>query len=122
MHILWLTLIALASGVVGGMGMGGGTVLVPLLSLLNMSQITIQGINLVSFVPMCIVALCVHGKQGRIKAGKIWYILLPALLSAGVGAYVAHMLDGNVLRVIYGVMLLAVGIWQLVLAIIHKQQ
>lgn len=118
--ILWLVLIGLFSGVVGGMGMGGGTVLVPLLSLVGLEQITVQGINLVSFVPMCCVALLVHGKGGRISTRHIWYILVPALLSAVVGVYVAHHIQGDILRIMYGIMLLIVGVWQLIVSIVAK--
>ncbi len=113
---IWLALIALVGGIVGGMGMGGGTVLVPLLCLLGLEQITVQGINLVCFVPMCIVALIVHGRGNRIDTKNIWYILLPSLLSAVCGAYLAHHIQGSVLRIMYGCMLLIVGVWQLVVS------
>lgn len=114
---IWLVLIGVAGGVVGGMGMGGGTLLVPLLCLLGYTQITVQGINLVCFVPMCCVALIVHNKGKRIVTKGIWLILLPAMLSAVAGAVIAHHIEGSVLRIMYGAMLLAVGIWQLVVAI-----
>ncbi len=118
--MVWLILIAFASGIVGGMGMGGGTLMVPLLSLLDIEQVTVQGINLVSFVPMCGVALLVHRRGGRVCTHNIWYILLPAVLSAVVGCYIAHRIAGNVLRVMYGVMLVAVGVWQLIVALTTK--
>ncbi len=114
---IWLVLIGLVGGIVGGMGMGGGTLLVPLLCLLGYTQITVQGINLVCFVPMCVVALIVHGRGKRIVTKGIWYILVPAMASAVLGAVVAHHIEGSVLRIMYGSMLLAVGGWQLVVAI-----
>lgn len=113
---MWLVPIGIVGGVVGGMGMGGGTLLVPLLCLLGYTQITVQGINLVCFVPMCAVALIVHGKGKRIVVKNIWYILVPAVVSAVVGAVIAHHIEGSVLRIMYGTMLLAVGIWQLVVS------
>ena len=45
------------AGVAGGMGMGGGTLLVPLLSFLDIPQHTVQSANLLSFLPMCAAAL-----------------------------------------------------------------
>lgn len=44
-------------GILGGMGMGGGTLLIPLLSFLDIPQRTIQAINLIGFLPMSAVAL-----------------------------------------------------------------
>ncbi len=57
MQIFLLILFGFLSGIIGGMGMGGGTLLTPLLSFLDLEQKTIQAINLISFLPMCCVAL-----------------------------------------------------------------
>ena len=52
-------------GIIGGMGMGGGTLLIPLLTLAaGVEQHLAQAINLMSFVPMSIVALIIHKKNG----------------------------------------------------------
>ena len=51
-------------GLIGGMGMGGGTILIPLLTLfLNVPQLQAQTINLISFIPMAIVSLIIHIKN-----------------------------------------------------------
>ena len=43
----------LVGGILGGMGMGGGTLLVPILTVfLSMAQKTSQFMNLVAFIPM----------------------------------------------------------------------
>ncbi len=62
-----LVLFGFLSGILGGMGMGGGTLLVPLLSFLDIPQKTIQAINLFSFLPMCAAALCVHAKNKLLR-------------------------------------------------------
>ena len=55
-------------GVLGGMGMGGGTALIPLLTLLlGVPQAAAQGVNLLSFFPMAALALTVHAKNGLLK-------------------------------------------------------
>ena len=57
MRIFWFVVAGLVSGVLGGMGMGGGTILIPLLSIFyKIGQHTAQAINLISFIPMAIVA------------------------------------------------------------------
>ena len=49
--ILYLFLAGLVSGIVGGMGMGGGTLLIPILTIfLDFAQKSAQGINLLFFI------------------------------------------------------------------------
>ncbi len=117
MQVFLLILFGFLSGIVGGMGMGGGTVLVPLLSFLDIPQKTIQAINLVSFVPMCCVALGFHAKNKLLKPQNVWWIVLPAIALAVAGALVADMAQNDVLRYCFAAFLLAVGIWQLIVAV-----
>ena len=112
-----LILFGFLAGIVGGMGMGGGTVLVPLLSCLDMSQKTIQAINLISFLPMCCLALVFHAKNKLITTKHVWWLIVPAIIFAVVGALVADKADNKVLRLCFAVFLIAVGVWQLIVAI-----
>ena len=112
-----LILFGFLAGIVGGMGMGGGTVLVPLLSFLDLPQKTIQAINLISFLPMCCVALCFHAKNKLIQTKHVWWLIVPAIIFAVAGAFVADIADNKILRLCFAVFLIAVGVWQLVVAI-----
>lgn len=61
-------LIGIVSGIVSGMGMGGGTILILCLSLfLGKDQHIAQGANLIFFVPTSIVAIIMNIKQKLIK-------------------------------------------------------
>ena len=66
--IILLAVSGIAAGVLGGMGMGGGTILIPLLTIFfNVGQKEAQAINLVSFIPMAMVSLVIHIKNKRVK-------------------------------------------------------
>lgn len=117
MQIFLLILFGFLSGIIGGMGMGGGTLLVPLLSFLDLGQKTIQAINLVSFLPMCVVALGFHAKNRLIKPQNIGWIIIPAVIFAVLGAFLAGDTNDKILRIAFAVFLIAVGVWQLVVAI-----
>ena len=117
MTIFLLILFGFLAGVVGGMGMGGGTVLVPLLSFIDLPQKTIQAINLVSFLPMCSVALIFHAKNKLVETKHVLWLIIPAIVFAVVGALVADKASNEILRLCFAVFLIAVGVWQLVLAI-----
>ena len=117
MTIFLLILFGFLAGIIGGMGMGGGTVLVPLLSFLDMSQKTIQAINLISFLPMCCVALGFHAKNKLIETKHVLWLIIPAIAMAIVGALLADKAENKVLRLSFAVFLIGVGVWQLVVAI-----
>jgi len=119
MDWLWYILISIVSGVFAGMGMGGGTFLIPLLTLfMGMQQTQAQAQNLVVFVPMAIVVGIIYACHNYIDWKRAWVIALPATIVAVVAAFVAVNLSGKVLRIIFGIFVAIVGVWQLVLIII----
>ncbi len=122
MEIFLLVLFGFLSGIIGGMGMGGGTLLTPLLSFLDLSQKTIQAINLISFLPMCVVALCFHAKNGLVKKDNVGWVVIPAIVFATVGALVAGGAQNKLLRVCFALFLIAVGSWQLIVGIKFQLQ
>ncbi len=122
MKVFLLILFGFLSGIVGGMGMGGGTLLVPLLSFLDIPQKTIQAINLVSFLPMCVVALAIHAKNKLVKPKGILWVVIPACIFAFAGAFFAGKAQDRLLRICFGFFLIAVGIWQLIVATKPKRK
>lgn len=67
-------LIGIASGIVSGTGMGGGTILIFLLTfILGMEQHIAQATNLIFFIPTSIVAILVNFKNKNIdvKTGTL---------------------------------------------------
>ena len=62
--MMWVALIGFGSGIISGMGIGGGTILIPaLLFLTGLDQHQAQGINLIYFVPTAVTALCIHFQE-----------------------------------------------------------
>ena len=61
-------IIGAVSGIVSGMGMGGGTILILCLVLfLGKDQHVAQGANLIFFIPTSIVSIITNVKQKLIK-------------------------------------------------------
>lgn len=109
-----LILGGLISGVIAGMGVGGGSLLVPILAIFTtLSQQEIQGINLVVFIPASIAALLVHKKNKSIDVSLAKPIILFGLVGAAAGAFLALYLDASILRKIFAVFLFLVGGFQL---------
>ena len=113
MEFCWYVIAGLFGGVLGGMGMGGGTILIPLLSIFySVGQHSSQAVNLISFIPMAIVALILHFKNGLVEKKGIFLVIIPALLLAVIGSLIASKLDEKLLSKIFGGFLLALSILQ----------
>lgn len=113
MKIFWLILFGLLGGVLGGMGMGGGTLLIPLLTIfLNISQKGAQAINLLAFLPMSIVALIIHSKNKLVKFKVSIPIIITGIASSVFGAYLAGIINASNLSLYFGVFLITIGVLQ----------
>ena len=102
------------SGIISGMGIGGGVVLIPLLVLFTATnQQQAQGINLLYFIPTAIAALVVHIKNKKIKFRYAWKLILSSLPWAIGASILAVNLKSDVLQKMFAVMLLITGIYEL---------
>lgn len=111
--IILLAVSGIAAGILGGMGMGGGTILIPLLTIFfNVGQKEAQAINLVAFIPMAIVSLAIHIKNKRVKKEGLLWIIVPAVLTSVGGGFAAQAVNGEVLKRIFGGFLLLLSVVQ----------
>ena len=100
-------LAGLLSGIIGGMGMGGGAVLIIYLSLFtDTPQLKAQGINLLFFIPIGLTALLIYAFKKQIK----WKTVLPFAAFGIIGAFLGIMLTEYIsnawLSKIFGVFLI----------------
>lgn len=114
MMIFWCIIGGLFAGVVAGMGMGGGSLLIPILTLLaGINQHAAQAANMIAFIPSAIIAIIIHKKAGRINFKKCISIILYGLLSSAIGGLLANLIGGKVLRKLFAVFLIILCILQL---------
>ena len=112
-RIILLVLAGLAAGALGGMGMGGGTILIPVLTIFfDAEQKQAQAINLVAFIPMAIASLIVHVKNKRVETKGILWIIIPATVLSLAGSMVAQAINGEILKRIFGGFLLLLSVAQ----------
>ena len=102
------------SGVIGAMGMGGGTILIPFLSIfLSIGQTFAQGYNLLAFLPMSIIAIFIHFKNNLIKFDKtIFFIIFFGIIFSILGAIFANFLDKNLLKILFGSFLILLSFFE----------
>ena len=114
-------IIGVIGGVVAGMGMGGGTFLIPLLIIIsNFSQLQAQTINLISFLPMAIISLIIHFKNGYVDFKKVWFIALIGVGGAVCGGFVASVISPSTLKSFFGAFLIVLGALQFAKNVIKK--
>ncbi len=113
MTIFLYIIFGIIAGVFGGLGMGGGTLLIPLLTIfLNLDQKLCQGINLISFLVMALFSLLIHYKNNYIETKNIYLIILSGLVFSGLGALLANFIPSNALRMAFGVFLCVLSIFE----------
>ena len=123
MGFVWYGIAGVLGGVLGGMGMGGGTLLIPLLSIFYaVSQHTAQAVNLVAFIPMAVVALIIHVKNKLVNFKWVLWAVLPGVIACIIGCYVARAMSGELLRRCFGGFLVLLSIIQIVLQFRQKSE
>ena len=97
-------------GVPAGMGMGGGTVTIPLLVLFGgVEQKLAQAANLFSFLPMSLGALKIHSQNGLLQTKGILWLIVPALALSALGSFLIYYLPSEILRKGFGAFLLCLS-------------
>lgn len=99
--------ISLISGIVSGLGMGGGTILIILLVLFqNVPQHIAQGTNVIFFIPTAIIACITNYKQKIIDFKNSKTIIIAGIIGAIAGAMITKNIDSTRLKKYFGIFLL----------------
>ena len=109
----WLLpfLCGLGASVISAWGVGGGTLLLLVMTLfLGVNQRTAQGINLLFFLPTAVSALVCHAKGGYLDKPTLKATVPAAVAAALIGAWISTAVDVEILRRPFGVYLLASGV------------
>ena len=115
---MYVGLIGFFTAILAGMGMGGGVLLIPCLTLLlGYPQMQAQHLSLITYIPMAAAALVVHVKKRNVTFKRLIPALLSGLAGAAGGALLSSVIDGAVLRKIYGFFLLFFGALQMFSAV-----
>lgn len=107
-------LIGIATGIISGFGIGGGSLLVLYLTAIShLPQQTAGGINLLYFIGCAPTALIGHAKNHFIEWRAVLWCSLAGIASAVAISFAAEGIDPNWLRRLFGILLLYVGVKEL---------
>lgn len=113
--MIWVSVLAGAvCGVLSGFGIGGGSLLmVWMTAVLQMEQRTAQAINLLFFLPTAAASLIFHVRGRQVQWAATIPAALAGLVTAALSAWLATALDASLLRRLFGIFLLFVGLSEL---------
>ncbi len=113
---MWIVfvILGLVTGLMGALGLGGGTVLIPLLSLIGVGQKEAQLINVFSFVVMAFIVLIFNIRNGLVDVFPAVIFSCVAVPFAVIIALCVRGIDEHVLKITFGAFLLIMGAVELV--------
>lgn len=106
---------SLAAGACGGtlagfLGIGGGVVLVPIMTgLLWLDQHKAHGTSLVIIIPTAVVSTAVYAQRGDIDWALVATIASGSVVGAIAGAKVMARLSAHRLRQVFGLYMIAIA-------------
>lgn len=107
-------LIGIVSGIVSGTGMGGGTILIFLLTFIyGIEQHIAQATNLIFFIPTSIIAIIVNIKNKNIDLKLASMISIFGILGAIIGANLSIHTNVKILRKFFGIFLVIIAIHEI---------
>lgn len=102
------------SGIVSALGMGGGTILILLLTLfMGIEQHISQATNLIFFIPTSIVAILMNIKNKKINFKVSKKIIIYGIIGAFIGSFISNKLDTKNLQRIFGIFLMIIAFFQI---------
>ena len=119
MHFLFIILISALSGVFAGMGMGGGTFLIPLLEIFfQIDQIKCQSTNVIVFIVLAIICSVIYIVKKLIDFKVFICVVIPASLVAIFASIFALKINSNLLTILFACFIVLLGIFYFIRAIV----
>ncbi len=107
-------LFGIISGIVTGLGMGGGTILILLLTLFNnFEQHIAQATNLVFFIPTSLAAIVTNLKNKNVDIKVTKVVSVFGIIGAIIGSVISNNISSNNLKKYFAIFLLIIAIYEI---------
>ena len=107
-------IVGIATGIISGFGIGGGSLLVLYLTAIShLPQQTAGGINLLYFIGCAPTALIGHTKNHYVEWRAVLWCSLAGIGAAIAASFITEGIGQDWLRRLFGVLLLYVGVKEL---------
>lgn len=107
-------LFGILAGIVTSLGMGGGVILILLLSLFsNLNQHMMQGVNLLFFIPTSVVANFMNVKNKNIDYKICKTVATTGIIGAAIGSNLSFKISNENLKKYFGIFLCFIAIFEI---------
>lgn len=104
-------LFGFTAGIVTGLGMGGGTILILLLSVfMGLEQHIAQATNLVFFIPTSLSAIFVNLKQKNVNLKIALSISIFGIIGSVIGSLISEKISSEMLRKCFAIFVFAIAL------------
>ena len=109
---LWLLLLGFAAGVLGSMiGLGGGIVVVPVLTFLGFSPALAASNSLFAAFSNAVASSASYAKQKRIEYSLGLKLGLLAIPGTVLGAFISHDITPSLFKILFGIVLIVSSVY-----------
>ncbi len=94
--------------------MGGGTILILLLSIfLKLDQHVAQGVNLIFYIPTALTSVIVNLKNKNILWKEVYIVIAVGLIAAAISAQISSKMNVKMLRKLFGAFLIGIALYEI---------
>lgn len=112
-------IIGLLTGLAASMGLGGGFILIIYLTVFGgVESLAARAANLVFFIPIAILSVILHGRNGLIEWKIMPRILVSGVIGAAAGTFLGLFINPRIIEICFGVLIAVTGIREL----FHKKK
>lgn len=113
----WILLVitALFSGIIAGMGIGGGSIFILLTTIFSIFEHKeAQSYNLIMFVIVGIFATISNFKNKNIDKNLLKKLIIPVVLGSIIGIILVKRIDEKILKYIFYGFMLLIGFYEII--------
>lgn len=112
LELALVLLLGLGTGVLAGLfGVGGGILFVPILILFfELGQVEAEGTSLLAIIPAAVAGTWQQHRYGNVRWKVVLVLGLGAVAGVQVGVLVAHALPEDLLRRLFGLLMIAIAV------------
>lgn len=123
MRNLLILIVSSLSGILAGMGMGGGTFLIPALSLIfGVSQQVCQATNVICFIVLGAMCFFIYKKNHLIDFNIVLLVAIPASIVSAIFTYFSVKINSNILKMCFAGFIIVFGVFYFVKTIVEMKK
>lgn len=113
--MFYLIIITIISGIIAGMGIGGGSVFILLTTIFGIfSQQIAQGYNLFMFIVVGIVATIFNLIKKNLDVKLLLKLIFPMCLGSIIGITILKNIDQNILKIFFYCFMLIIALYEII--------